>query len=225
MELKNAVPWGRSYEEYLSMFSLSEDDLKQYILDVSGGPSGFNAGVKDRGGHMTTIDPVYEFSKDEIDARIQEVYPQIESQLTKNKENYHWDFYPDPQTLCQTRMKAMSTFLEDYELGTRQNRYVKGALPDLPLENDCFDIALCSHFLFTYCYHFDVEFHIEALFEMLRVSSEVRVFPIVAIDSKPVPFFEEVLDRLHKSGFVTTLKEVSYEFQKGANQMLVITKG
>lgn len=31
---KDIVPWGRSFDEYLDMFNLSEDDLARDIVDV-----------------------------------------------------------------------------------------------------------------------------------------------------------------------------------------------
>ena len=36
---KDIVPWGRSFDEYLDMFNLSEDDLARDIVDVGGGPA------------------------------------------------------------------------------------------------------------------------------------------------------------------------------------------
>lgn len=40
--LSEVVPWGRSYDEYLAMFSLSPEDLWQKILGCGDGPAGFN---------------------------------------------------------------------------------------------------------------------------------------------------------------------------------------
>lgn len=41
--LDKVVPWGRSYEEYISMFDLSEADLQLRILGCGDGPAGFNS--------------------------------------------------------------------------------------------------------------------------------------------------------------------------------------
>jgi hypothetical protein len=40
---QDIVPWGRSFAEYVKMFSLIPDDLDLRILDCGGGPSSFNA--------------------------------------------------------------------------------------------------------------------------------------------------------------------------------------
>jgi hypothetical protein len=34
-KLEQVVPWGRSFEEYASMFSLNTNDLKKKFLDVA----------------------------------------------------------------------------------------------------------------------------------------------------------------------------------------------
>ena len=40
---KDIVPWGRSFDEYLDMFNLSENDLVRNIVGVGDGPASFNA--------------------------------------------------------------------------------------------------------------------------------------------------------------------------------------
>ena len=45
---EDIVPWGRSFDEYLGMFNLSEDDLARDIVDVGGGPASFNSLMKQR---------------------------------------------------------------------------------------------------------------------------------------------------------------------------------
>ena len=40
---KDIVPWCRSFDEYLDMFNLSEDDLARDIIGVGDGPASFNA--------------------------------------------------------------------------------------------------------------------------------------------------------------------------------------
>ena len=39
---KDIVPWGRSFDEYIDMFDLSEDDLARDIVGVGDGPASFN---------------------------------------------------------------------------------------------------------------------------------------------------------------------------------------
>ena len=47
--LGQAVPWGRSLEEYVRMFQLSAADLASNIPDCAAGPASFNAEMHARG--------------------------------------------------------------------------------------------------------------------------------------------------------------------------------
>jgi len=41
-ELSKVVPWGRTLEEYKTMFKLSPEDLKTTIASFGDGPASFN---------------------------------------------------------------------------------------------------------------------------------------------------------------------------------------
>ena len=49
MQLDQVVPFGRSFDEYVRMFSLSEADLQCSILSVADGPASFNAEGTEKG--------------------------------------------------------------------------------------------------------------------------------------------------------------------------------
>lgn len=66
MELKNVVPWGRNLEEYRAMFLLLDDDLKKKILGCGDGPASVNFELTSMNVDITSIDPIYQFTKDEI---------------------------------------------------------------------------------------------------------------------------------------------------------------
>ena len=65
-QLKEVVPWGKSLEEYVAMFALSEDDLAKRILGCGDGPASFNAELTKRGGTVVSIDPLYGYDVDDI---------------------------------------------------------------------------------------------------------------------------------------------------------------
>ena len=48
------------------------------------------------------------------------------------------------------RRKAMDRFLFDLDAGLRDSRYLAEELPELSFEENKFDLALSSHFLFLY---------------------------------------------------------------------------
>ncbi len=66
-KLNSVVPWGRNSEEYRLMFRLTEDDLKKKIADFGGGPACFNRELTEQGGSVISFDPIYQFTKDDIE--------------------------------------------------------------------------------------------------------------------------------------------------------------
>ena len=220
--LDKVVPWGRSYDEYVSMFGLTELDLGFRILGCGDGPAAFNSALTKRGGNIISLDPIYVFDTEQIRSRISETYETVMAQLHKNQSDYVWGAIPSVEQLGSLRMSAMKTFLADFDTGKDEGRYIPGELPSLPFESGKFDIALSSHFLFLYSAHLSAEFHLQALQEMLRVSREVRVFPLLALDGTLSPHLNIVSDHLANHGFKVEVHPVPYEFQRGGNEMLVI---
>lgn len=218
--LDTVVPWGRSFEEYVAMFDLSDKDLSCRVLGCGDGPAGFNAELARRGGRVVSVDPIYAFSQAQIRQRISETYETVMAQMRSNRDDYLWTSISSVDELGGIRMSAMDAFLADYETGKAELRYVAGELPSLPFADNTFDIALSSHCLFLYSDHFSEAFHIQALRDMLRVANEVRVFPLLGLDGKPSPHVGGVVADLHERGFQTEISLVPYEFQRGANQML-----
>lgn len=220
--LEKVVPWGRSYDEYVSMFDLTDVDLGLRILGCGDGPAAFNAALTKQGGNIVSMDPIYVFDGEQIRGRISETYTTVMAQLRKNYSDYVWGAIPSVEQLGSLRMSAMEAFLADFDAGKREGRYIPGELPLLPFKDGQFDIALSSHFLFLYSAHLSVEFHFQALQEMLRVAHEVRVFPIVALDGAASAHLNFVNKHFANQGFAVEGKRVPYEFQRGGNEMLVI---
>jgi hypothetical protein len=215
-------PWGRSFDEYVRMFSLSPDDLKRKILGCGDGPASFNAELTGRGGNITSVDPVYHFSADKIRQRISETYDDVIGQTRKNQDRFIWQEIGSVEELGRIRMSAMTKFLEDYPEGLVQKRYVPGELPSLPFGDKEFDLALCSHLLFLYTDNLSLEFHLRSLEELCRVSNEVRIFPLLDVNTNRSIYVDRLVDFLRVGMQDVTEVKVPYEFQKGGNKMLRI---
>jgi len=222
MELKNVVPWGRSFEEYQAIFSLTEIDLKKSILGCGDGPASFNTELSAQGGKVVSVDPTYRFSSEQLQNRISEVYKEIMPQMYLNKDKYIWDSIPSVEELGNIRMAAMNKFVADYDAGKKEGRYIEAALPNLKFKDKQFDLALCSHFLFLYSNQVSLSEHIKALKELCRVANEVRVYPLVALNGEVSPHLDDVIAELNKSNYSASMNNVNYQFQKGATQMLVV---
>ncbi|MHB0960028.1 MAG: hypothetical protein ACYC6N_17470 [Pirellulaceae bacterium] len=218
--LEQIVPWGRSFDEYVRMFSLTADDLKKKIVGCGDGPAGFNATMRRMGNKIVSVDPLYQFSAKQIRRRLQEAYRAITEQLVANQTAYVWTVILSPHDLGRIRIKAMESFLEDFEQGKSEDRYMTYELPSLPFADSQFELALCSHLLFTYSNQLSSDFHCQSLWEMCRVAQEVRVFPLLDHGGQPSPHVQAVCDYLDQRGCSVGIETVDYEFQRGGNQML-----
>ncbi len=221
MELKNVVPWGRSFTEYEKMFCLSAQDLNKAILGCGDGPASFNTELTKSGGFVVSIDPIYGFSREQLKTRIAEVYEEIMPQMEQSQNNYVWESIASVKELGEVRMSAMKAFLADYELGKEEKRYIEAALPSLPFESGQFDLAICSHFLFLYSEQVNLQQHLDAMEELTRVAKEVRVYPLVTLKGDLSPHLEKVTSHLSELGIKCELVNSLYKFQKGAEKMLV----
>jgi len=219
---ESAVPWGRSFEEYVRMFSLSETDLRGKTLGCADGPAGFNARMKELGHHAISCDPLYQFSASQIRKRIDETYDNIIAQTYSNIERFNWSTITSVEDLGRVRRAAMDSFLADYDDGKAYGRYVSAELPDLPFRNGTFDLAICSHFLFLYSPILSLNLHQQAIEAMCAVAEEVRIFPLLTFNSDPSPYVEPVMTALRSAGRIASIERVTYEFQKGGNEMLRI---
>ena len=207
------------------MFAFSEGDLARRILGCGDGPASFNAELSARGGSVVSVDPLYRFSAAAIERRVQQTSATMMAQTSANRGDFVWTHVRSLDDLGRRRMGALRAFLADFEAGRRSGRYVDGALPVLPFADEAFDLALSSHFLFLYSAQFDLDFHVAALREMLRVAGEVRVFPLLQIGGAPSPHVAGVRKALTASGARVTVEAVPYEFQRGGNRMLRLQRG
>lgn len=212
-------------QEYVKMLDLTPDDLKLAILDCASGPASFNAEMTRLGYKVVSCDPVYQFTGWEIYQRIQDTYQTIIDGAQATRDNFVWQDIQSPAQLGQIRMAAMRQFLEDFPLGIQQGRYVTDELPVLSFNTGQFDLALCSHFLFTYSDQLGADFHLTSILEMCRVAKEVRIFPlIVNFSTETSPLLQPVMNELQQRGYKVEIKQVPYEFQKGGNKLLRIYK-
>lgn len=223
MELTQIVPWGRNMSEYLAMFALNPQSLRGRIVGVGDGPASFNAECFHAGLDVTSVDPLYQFSADEIAGRIEAAYPEVLAQVTRHKDDFNWDHIASPEALAEIRMQAMQIFLQDFAHNQDQ-RYINAALPQLPFADKQFDLALCSHLLFLYSDRFDMAFHIKACHELCRIAAEVRIYPLVTLDNSPSPYVDAVIESLRFVGLEARIHPVDYQFQRGAGDMLLIQK-
>lgn len=220
--LDRVVPWGRSLEEYVGMFDLTEDDLKRRVLGCGDGPASFNVELNQRGYRALSVDPLYQFTAAQIESRIEATYAVVLEQLLQNTQDYVWNVIESPEDLGRIRMAVMQKFLADYEQGKREGRYLTASLPSLPFCKGQFGLTVCSHFLFLYTEQLSLDFHRNAIKEMRRVAEEVRIFPLLDLGAKESPYVPTIVQELEQAGHKVEIRQVAYEFQRGGNKMMRI---
>ena len=74
--------------------------------------------------------------------------------------------------------------------------------------------------MFLYTDTLSYSFHVDAIREMLRVSKEVRIFPLLDVNADKSPYVQRILSDFKEKELA--IKQVHYEFQIGGNELLVI---
>ncbi len=221
-KLKSVVAWGRNADEYINMFNITSADMECKIAGFGDGPSSFNAEMTAKGADVTSYDPIYAFSAEDIKDRIEDTRNIVMEQMSQNMDNYVWTNFKGLSDLENTRISAMNNFLLDFEKGKKEGRYVAHSLPDsIDLPDKYYDIGLSSHFLLMYT-DLGYDFHIRAIDEMLRLCREVRIFPVCDLDGRDSKLIKDVIEYFDREHIVD-ISETKYEFQKAANKVLKIT--
>lgn len=220
--LDKVVPWGRNFGEYCRMFDLGRPELAQRLLGCGDGPASFNSEATRRGVDVTSVDPLYCAEAAAIRQRIEDTADTVVAQLRDNLDDYVWSDFASVDALRDARLSAMQAFLDDFQRPSQ--RYVAGELPNLPFNDDSFDLALCSHFLFLYSDQLSETFHRAAIEEMLRVAPACRIFPLVDLACERSRHLDAIVSSLRASGYSVTIQRVEYEFQRGGDEMLQISR-
>lgn len=209
---------GRTFGEYARMFDLDVGRWQgRRLLDCPAGPCSFVPEARDRGVEAWAADLAYGPPPSALRERCRTDVDRAMAALDGVEHLYRWQHYDDVADLRSYRERAARRFLEDYP-----DHHVAARLPDLPFRSGAFDLVLSAHCLFLYDDRLDAGFHEAALRELARVGGEVRVFPLVGFDAQRYPHLWELRRSLHGTGRATEVREVPFEFQRGATEMLVV---
>jgi ubiquinone/menaquinone biosynthesis C-methylase UbiE len=190
------------------------------ILDCGAGPSSFTAEIREKT-EAVAVDPAYQASVSELRARSEATVERLASRFANIEGRFVWDFYENLDDRISYLERAHERFFADF--GSAPGRYIAAALPHLPFRTDSFDLALVAHLLFMYDRWMNEEFHRKAIGELCRVArTEVRVYPLFSIDGTRSKFVDPVVTWLEDVGHHVERRTVPFEFQQGANEVLVV---
>ncbi len=210
----------RSFAEYVALFALDPDRLPRRVLDCSAGTSGFVAGARDHASDAVAVDPAYRQPLVDLAETGRAGAVGGASMVSDHRDRFSFDWYGSLERQQELRTTALESFVADR--GRHPGRYPAAELPQLPFADDSFDLALCSHLLFTWANVFDQAWHEFSLREMAKAATEVRVVPLVHQGSgEPVAFLGALRERL--TGLHARVVTVPYAFQVGADEMLVLS--
>ena len=225
-ELSSVAFFGRTLAEYARFFPLDPDALRgRTVLDVAAGPSAFTPAANRLGIRVTAVDPLYGCAPDALAAHVRLDYARTLAQMRAKPELLRFKSFASIDEAERDRRAAAEAFLADYEAGFLDNRYVGGALPRLPFAEASFDLVLCAHLLFIYERLFDYAFHLAACRELVRVSrGDVRIHPVCGPDGRPYRDLARLRADLTADGIVSRVEAVDYEFFRGSDTTLVLTR-
>lgn len=210
--------FGRGYDEILKLLLLDEKELAgKKILDCPSGPDAFVAEAHRRGLDVTGCDPLFDRPARDIAAVARTDIQHARDRIKK--------IGPDaPVSVAEIddKLVAAAQFEADFDAGKAAGRYVHAELPELPFEDDSFDLVVSANFLFLYSDSrfggvlgtgtFDLGFHAAAVRELIRVSrGEVRLHPITTLERKQHlhPYAAQVIGQLASEGIAMRFEDVA----------------
>ncbi len=213
------VLWAHSLDDYKEMFALTESELDKPIVDCASGCSSFNAQMYAKGRQIVSCDPIYDLPLPALRQRVYQALSLMHQQIREQPEGFLWHRVGSLAALEKKHQEIAEQFLADFSIGHQQGRYQAESVTALSFIDHQFKLALCAHFLFGVP-ELSLEFHIQAIQEMCRVASELRIFPLLGPDGEISSLLGPVMLTLQQKNYGVEVKQVPYHFQKNGNAML-----
>lgn len=235
-QLDRVACFGRTMNEYVEMFNLDLESLMgTSILDCASGPASFAAEALKKHIKVVACDPIYSQKIDQIIESAQRDIPACIRETQRHRGLFVRETNDEDICFLNEKLKALTTFANDYKKIDACRRYVAASFPHLPFYDESFDMVLSANLLFLYSdvetggilenSKFDYLFHHRALHEMLRIArNEVRIYPVVGPNKEKHPFIDELLKDESFFKYDLQFETVMMKDIKGATQMLRIFK-
>lgn len=211
----------RTLQDYAQMLMVSDADISDGpIFDCPGGASSFGAQVRLRGGRVVSADPIFDQSGAAILSRVHASLDNAIPWFIENNAYVDWNYLGSVPAYVRASAAAADLFAFDYK--PESGNYVAAALPELPFNDDSFQLALCSHLLFSHSEILTFDEHFAGIQELCRVThGEVRVFPVVNVKGAMIPRFNDLRAMLGQQGITTELRTITSSWLLAGKQMFV----
>ena len=220
--MKRDVLWGHHLDEYTDMFDLSELSFTMRFLEYQSGPSAFQAELRQQAAYLVSYDSWFSLDKAALANEILTSFDARLTQITARQHEFDLRRYGTLEDLVAYRRVGVKKFLQDYELGHTEGRYLSVPSGALPFEHFFYDFALSAHHFFSLVVPQTVDYHVQKIRELARVAKEVRIFPLVDANGIPSPLLGPVLLALQHDNYGVEVRDVSYHLQPKGNAMLRI---
>jgi hypothetical protein len=216
----------RPFADYVAQFALSDSMLRNgRILDCPGGASDFAVTVRGLGGQATSVDPCYADSVTGLAQRITTDLTRVLAWAAAQPDRFPMDEH-GVWRRAPAWSAAAEAFLADIQRDRDENtgHYQPAVLPHLPFPDESFALAVSGFLLFTYPRHFDLDMHLRAIRELLRVAEEVRVHPLNDSAGNPYPMLDTLLGHLAADGIQANLITVPGQSDSRDTHTLRLTR-
>src|SRR5437764_14008893 len=117
LQLDRVVLLGRTFDEYRQYFLLDPEELVgKTVLDVAGGVSSFCAEANTRGIRVTSFDPIYSLTPEEILERCEPDFDSVYNAIGQ-VATYRRAYLKSPEHMRELRKRASTIRSEERRVG------------------------------------------------------------------------------------------------------------
>ncbi len=211
--------WGFHIDEYQSMFDLSDKQMRSNILEYGCAATAVNSQLAQSGHHnIISLDPWFGLDCTTLEKKINLNFEQKYIEIIRQKNNLDALNTTELDTLLNYRRAGIKCFLQDYDRGCAEKRYVECVDIATNFVNNQFNHAVSSHFFFDHSGA--IKQAVERICELVRVANEVRIFPLNDLNGTPSPGLAPVLLGLQQLNYGIEIRHVPSQLCAQGNAML-----
>lgn len=197
--------------DYQRMFNLTEQDLNKKIFNFPAGIATFNAEMALLGKSVVSADGNYQLTPGEIDSYVKDLLEKIKVKLKNSQDK------TSPSVHIKHWQRHAQQFLQDYPSGKIQARYEAMEIPQLPVGDQHFELALCAYQKTVS----EQDFY-QLVSELARIAKEARIFSVHGFDNEVQTTLGPVLLKLQQQNYQIKIMQSQFSRRPQANALLCV---